>query len=154
MDAVKKLLAACMCLVLCACREPMGPHVVEGTAAAIAEDVVTDQKDEVAAYLLTYHHLPSCYMTKTEARKQGWSGGALHVTVKGRCIGGDVYGNYEEVLPVISGKYYECDIDTLSKRSRGSERIIYDDDEKDIDIYYTSDHYGSFTLLYGDGKYD
>ena len=154
MDGIKKLLAVCMCFTLCACRQSMGTHVVEGTAAAISEDLVSDQKEDVAEYLLTYQHLPSCYMTKTEARKQGWSGGALNQTVAGKAIGGDVYGNYEEVLPKIKGKYYECDIDTLTKKSRGAKRIIYDDDIKDIDIYYTEDHYTTFTLLYGDGEYE
>ena len=154
MDAVKRLLAVCLCLTLCACSKSAGTSTAAGTSAAISEDTVTDQKEEVAEYLLAYQHLPSCYMTKEEARKQGWSGGALHKVVQGKCIGGDKFGNYEETLPKISGTYYECDIDTLTKSSRGSERIIYDDDRKDIDIYYTNDHYETFTLLYGDGKYE
>jgi guanyl-specific ribonuclease Sa len=153
MDGLKKLLAVCMCFTLCACTKPTASNAT-GTAAAISEDVITDQKEEVAEYLLTYQHLPSCYMTKKEARKQGWSGGALNQTISSRCIGGDVYSNYEETLPVIKGKYYECDIDTLTKKTRGAERIIYDDDKKDIDIYYTGDHYETFTLLYGDGNYE
>lgn len=153
MDALKKLLACFLCLNLCACTRSSTAETRK-SSPAIAEDIVTDQKNEVALYLEMYQHLPSCYMTKKEARKKGWSGGALHETVEGRCIGGDVYGNYEEVLPKISGTYYECDINTLTKTSRGAERIIYDDDAKDIDVYYTNDHYGSFTLLYGDGNYE
>jgi hypothetical protein len=154
MDGIKKFFAVCLCLVLCACRSPMGPHVVEGTAAPISEDLVTDEKDLVVEYLVTYQHLPSCYMTKTEARKKGWEGGALNRTVEGKCIGGDVYGNYEGTLPKIKGKYYECDIDTLNSSSRGAKRIIYDDDKEDIDIYYTEDHYTTFTLVAGDGNYE
>jgi ribonuclease T1 len=155
MDVIKKLVAVCLCFSLLGCaKKASSASGTASTSAPIAEDTVTDQKDEVALYLLTYHHLPSCYMTKTEARKKGWEGGALNQTIAGKCIGGDYYGNYEEVLPKISGEYHECDINTLTKGSRGAERIIYDDDEKDIDIYYTNDHYETFTLLYGDGKYE
>ena len=42
----------------------------------------------------------------------------------------------------------ECDIDTLGKRSRGAKRIIYSNDGY---IYYTDDHYESFTELYRGG---
>lgn len=153
MDAIKRLLALCLCISLSACSKQVNP-TSQTTSAAIAEDVITDSKDEVALYLYSYQHLPSCYMTKKEARKQGWSGGALNQTIPNRCIGGDAYGNYEENLPLIPGKYFECDINTLHQSSRGAERIIYNDDVKDIDVYYTNDHYETFTLLYGDGKYE
>ena len=54
----------------------------------------------------------------------------------------------KKVLPVVSGRtYHECDIDTLNAKSRGAKRIIYSDDRQ---IYYTDNHYKSFTLLYGD----
>ena len=115
--------------------------------AAIDEEGIYDTKDEVALYLWTYHHLPSNYMTKKEARKYGWEGGALNRVVKGKCIGGDVYGNYEGILPKIKGKYYECDIDTINKKSRGGKRIVYDEN---FNIYYTGDHYETFEQLYGD----
>ena len=78
----------------------------------------------------------------------GWSGGSLEPYAPGKCIGGDYFGNYEKVLPVVSGRtYHECDIDTLNAKSRGAKRIIYSDDGQ---IYYTDNHYKSFTLLYGD----
>ena len=64
---------------------------------------------------------------------------------KGKCIGGDHFGNYEGILP--SGNYHECDIDTLGRKSRGAKRIIYSDDGR---IYYTEDHYETFELLYGE----
>ncbi|MBQ6866862.1 MAG: ribonuclease, partial [Clostridia bacterium] len=44
-------------------------------------------------------------------------------------------------------KYYECDIGTVGKRSRGARRIIFSNDGL---VYYTDDHYESFTLLYGE----
>lgn len=117
----------------------------------VDEDWTGDDKDGVALYLETYDHLPSNYMTKKEARSQGWEGGALHLVIPGRCIGGDRFGNYEGLLPE-DGDYRECDIDTLKSNSRGVKRLIYTDEPDDLDIWYTSDHYESFTLIYGDGE--
>ena len=119
------------------------------------EDGTYDTKDEVCAYLVQYHELPSNYMTKKEARELGWEGGALNRVVPGRCIGGDRFGNYEEVLPTERGReYHECDIDTLDSSSRGPKRIVYsgDDDNGEWNIYYTDDHYETFTLLWGDDE--
>jgi len=118
------------------------------SAAAIAEDTACDSRDEVALYLETYWHLPPNYMTKKEARAQGWEGGALSQVIPGRCIGGDVFSNLEGTLPEEKGRtYYECDIDTLGKQKRGARRIIWSSDHL---IYYTDDHYDTFTLLYGE----
>lgn len=113
----------------------------------IDENGIYDQKDDVALYLITYEHLPSNYMTKDEARKYGWEGGALSQVIEDKCIGGDVFGNYEGILPE-EDTYYECDIDTLGKTSRGAERIVWSDD---FDVYYTEDHYETFELLYEGG---
>ena len=66
----------------------------------------------------------------------------------GAAIGGDRFGNYEGLLPKKKGRtYYECDIGTVGKRSRGAKRIIFSNDGL---VYYTDDHYESFTLLYGE----
>ena len=63
-----------------------------------------------------------------------------------KCIGGDYFGNYEGKLPKKSGrKYYECDIDTKGASSRGAKRIIFSNDGL---IFYTDDHYETFTQLY------
>ncbi len=100
-------------------------------------------KEDVALYIHVYHKLPENFMTKSEARKLGWTGGSLEPYAEGMCIGGDYFGNYEEILP--EGSYRECDIDTLGRSSRGAKRIIYSDEWT---IYYTGDHYESFELLY------
>lgn len=118
----------------------------------VSEDGEYDTRDEVCAYLVQYHELPSNYMTKKEARKRGWEGGALNRLIDGMCIGGDYYGNYEGALPEVRGRdYHECDIDTLGSSSRGAKRIVYsgDDQNGDWNIYYTDDHYETFTLLWG-----
>ncbi len=102
--------------------------------------------EDVALYLETYEHLPGNFITKKEARALGWEGGSLEPYAPGKCIGGDRFGNYEKLLPEAEGRSYrECDIDTLGADSRGAKRIVYSDDGL---IYYTEDHYASFTLLY------
>lgn len=118
------------------------------TAEMLDEDGTYDTKEDVALYLYQYGKLPSNFMTKNKARKKGWSSGPLHLKVKGKCIGGDKYSNFEGLLPEKDGRvYYECDINTLHSKSRGPERIVYSNDGL---IYYTPDHYESFELLYGE----
>lgn len=114
----------------------------------IDEDGWYYDRDNVALYIHTYGHLPGNYITKKDAEALGWSGGSVDRYAKGKAIGGDYFGNYEGLLPKKNGrKYYECDIDTDGKSSRGAKRIIYSNDGL---IYYTDDHYESFTLLYGE----
>lgn len=104
-------------------------------------------KENVALYIYTYGELPSNFITKDEARKLGWEGGNVEGYAPGCAIGGDKFGNYEELLPKAKGRvYYECDIDTDGYHSRGSRRIVFSNDGL---IYYTHDHYESFELLYG-----
>lgn len=120
-------------------------EVPDGTKLSVEEDGVYTSKDEVSLYLQTYGHLPSNFITKSEAKKLGWEGGSLEKYAPGKCIGGDVYGNYEGLLPE-EDEYHECDIDTLGADSRGSKRLVY----SDTAIYYTDDHYESFTLLFSE----
>lgn len=114
---------------------------------AIDEDGTYDSRDEVALYLWTYGHLPDNYITKSEARDLGWTGGSVETAVPGCAIGGDRFGNREGLLPQ-AYDYRECDIDTLGKDSRGAKRLVYTEDC--AYIYYTEDHYESFALLYGE----
>ena len=138
---MKRVIITLFCFLLftgCSTGTPSSTDVID-------ENGIYDQKDDVALYLITYEHLP--YMTKDEARKLGWEGGALSQVIEDKCIGGDVFGNYEGILPE-EDTYYECDIDTLGKTSRGAERIVWSDD---FDVYYTEDHYETFELLYEGG---
>ena len=111
------------------------------------EEGTYSSQEDVAAYLVTYHHLPDNYITKKQAEKLGWHGGSLEPYAPGKCIGGSRFGNYEGRLPE-GETYYECDIDTLGAKKRGTERLVYCEDFEHI--YYTSDHYESFTLIYGE----
>ena len=140
---MKRVIITLFCFLLftgCSTGTPSSTDVID-------ENGIYDQKDDVALYLITYEHLPSNYMTKDEARKYGWEGGALSQVIEDKCIGGDVFGNYEGILPE-EDTYYECDIDTLGKTSRGAKRIVWSDD---FDVYYTEDHYETFELLYEGG---
>lgn len=116
--------------------------------ASIDENGSYTTKDDVALYIYTYGKLPKNFMTKKEAEALGWKSGSLEPYAAGMCIGGDSFGNYEGLLPKKSGRQYtECDIDTLGASSRGAKRIVFSNDGL---IYYTDDHYESFTLLYGE----
>ena len=114
---------------------------------AIDEDGWYYSKDDVALYIYTYGKLPENFITKSEAQDLGWTGGGVGSYKEGAAIGGDKFGNREGLLPKKSGRqYYECDIDTKGKGSRGAKRIVFSNDGL---IYYTDDHYESFELLYG-----
>lgn len=116
--------------------------------AAIEENGQYTTREDVALYIHTYNKLPSNFITKKAAQAKGWQGGSLEKFAPGCSIGGDRFGNYEGVLPKVSGRTYtECDIDTMGAKSRGAKRIVFSNDGL---IYYTEDHYETFTLLYGE----
>ena len=100
----------------------------------------------VAAYINQFAKLPHNYITKGEAQKLGWqTKGTLDKVAPGKSIGGDKFGNYEGILPKKNGRTYrECDIDYV-KGNRNAKRIVYSNDGL---IYYTGDHYKTFTKLY------
>lgn len=149
------LIACILVLVLTACGSMPSADLEKASSAAektlsndLKEDGTYDSKEDVALYLHLYGCLPSNYITKQEAQKLGWQGGSLELYAPGKCIGGSHFGNYEGLLPEKKGRsYQECDIDTLGASSRGAKRIVYSSDGL---IYYTEDHYASFTLLYGE----
>ena len=135
--------------------QPVEREDVSKTTAAKTTKVKTidkngsyTSKEDVALYIHTYGELPSNFITKKEAERLGWDGGLLEPYAPGKSIGGSYFGNYEGKLPKKKGRtYYECDIDTKGRRSRGPKRIVYSTDGL---IYYTPDHYETFELLYGE----
>lgn len=103
--------------------------------------------EDVAEYIHTFGTLPNNFITKSEAKELGWDNkkGNLWDVAEGKSIGGDRFGNYEGLLPEKKGrKYTECDVN-YSGGYRGSERVIFSNDGL---IYYTDDHYQTFTQLY------
>ncbi len=128
--------------------QPSQAPPTDTTEKPIDENGKYYSKDDVALYIHTYSKLPSNFITKKEAESLGWEGGSVEKYAKGCAIGGDTFGNYEGLLPRKNGRVYkECDIDTLGASSRGAKRIVFSNDGL---IYYTDDHYESFTLLYGE----
>ena len=133
-------------LLLIACG-PVAPGN-EGEALALSETGYYTSKEEVALYIHTYDKLPGNFITKKEAMKLGWQSSKANLweVSDKMSIGGDRFGNREQRLPEEKGRqYFEADID-YDGGYRGSKRVVY---SKDGLIYYTDDHYDSFTLLYG-----
>ena len=128
--------------------EPAPEEAAPEEVPAIDEDGSYTTKEDVALYIHTYGHLPNNFITKKEAEALGWSGGGLDDYAYGCSIGGNRFGNYEGLLPEANGRTYtECDIDTMHASKRGAKRIVFSNDGL---IFYTDDHYESFTLLYGE----
>ena len=124
-------------------------YEVEEEGIQVDEDGTYTSKEEVAAYIYEFGHLPDNFITKKEAKALGWESkeGNLAEVAPGMSIGGDHFGNYEGLLPEEDGRdYYECDINS-DGGYRGAERIVFSNDGL---IYYTEDHYESFELLYGE----
>lgn len=120
-----------------------------GTEAGngIREDGSYTSRDEVALYLHTYGKLPKNFISKKEAEEQGFrfGEGDFGEAFPGMSVGGSRFGNYDGKLPEKSGRrYYECDIDYTGGR-RNAKRLVYSNDGL---IFYTEDHYKTFTQLY------
>ncbi len=126
-------------------KHDISTEALEYAESIVVQDGVYTTPAMVAAYLHTFNKLPSNFITKKEAQQLGWNNkeGNLHEVAPGKSIGGDHFGNYEELLPK-QKKYKECDVNYESGR-RNAERIIF---STDGDIYYTDDHYENFKKLY------
>ena len=114
---------------------------------AVEESGLYTTKDSVAAYLCKFDKLPSNYITQNEGKAlyESKTGNTFSKwnfnpwTTLGVMIGGDSFGNKEGLLP--KGSYHEADVD-YSAKNRGTKRLVY---EGDCVIYYTAEHYMSFS---------
>ncbi len=104
--------------------------------------------EEVAVYLTLYNKLPQNFIRKNAAENLGWNNreGNLDEVAPGCSIGGDRFGNFEGQLPDKNNrKWTECDIDYDPDYGyRGAKRIVFSNDGL---IYYTDNHYESFSLV-------
>ena len=110
----------------------------------VEEDGWYSTMEEVAVYLTLYEKLPGNFISKYDAENLGWDNrkGNLDKVAPGCSIGGNRFGNYEGLLPEAKGrKYTECDIN-YDGGYRNGERIVFSNDGL---IFYTSDHYQTFT---------
>lgn len=123
------------------------PVTTKESMAQVVEEGSYTRPKEVALYIHTYGRLPANYIDKDSAIALGWDNkkGNLWDVTDQMSIGGDYFGNREGLLPKASGrKWFECDVN-YKGGYRGAERLVYSNDGL---IYYTKDHYESFTLLY------
>ena len=156
--SLKIFLAGALTAFFAACSSPTvssddddSPSGVQSKSIyeAVEESGQYTTKDSVAAYLCKFDKLPDNYITQKEgvALYESETGNTFDKwnfnpwTTFGVMIGGDSFGNKEGLLP--KGSYHEADVD-YSAKNRGTKRLVY---QSDCVIYYTSDHYKSFTKL-------
>ena len=131
--------------------EPAPSEQEEAPSLPVAGEYYYDVTN-VVLYLELYGELPGNFITKAEARELGWNGGSVEDYKAGGAIGGDYFGNYEELLPKADGRtYHECDIDTNGASGRGAKRVVFSSDGL---YFYTSDHYASFTQVFVTEDYE
>ena len=128
--------------------EDPSPNSNVATAQSPASSQYTS-RDEVAKFICENGYLPPNYVSKSEGKRlyeaktgntfRKWNFNPL--TTLGVMIGGDYFQNREGRLP--PGDYREADVDYFAE-NRGTKRLVY---TSGCNIYYTSDHYGSFTKL-------
>nr|MBR4280230.1 ribonuclease [Clostridia bacterium] len=105
----------------------------------------------IADYIFEHGKLPDNFITKKEAQKLGWDSSRNYVgdVAPGKSIGGDRFGNYEGRLPSKKGRtWYEADCYYQGKK-RNAHRILYSSDGL---VYYTDDHYETFTQMFPSKK--
>lgn len=122
------------------------PHFQQrpSTSAVATDEISVRTADrQVASYLQQHRRLPDFYLTKAQARREGWtpSKGNLCQVLPGRAIGGDRFANREGKLPAdAERRWYEADVNYHCGR-RSTDRLLYSNDGL---IYLTTDHYRSF----------
>lgn len=115
------------------------------TPAADSIEQLTQQQ-RVVSYVQQHQRLPDYYITKKQAREQGWDAGDgnLCKVLPGKAIGGDRFSNREAQLPTANNRVWrEADINYQCGR-RGADRLLYSSDGL---IYVTRDHYKNFTRM-------
>ena len=107
------------------------------------------KKEDVALYIMQHHELPPNYITKegfTYLQEHGLKYG-------GYIIGGDSYFETWKIKDdgiSSNTKLKECDIvdDQYGiPNHRGALRLVYTCNTKNVRVFFTSDHYNSFTEL-------
>ena len=122
---------------------------VSGGSATIPENPgrALTEPQEIADYIFLYGKLPPNFITKKQAQNLGWDSSWNYVSdvAPGKSIGGDRFGNYEGRLPDKKGRtWYEADC-YYTKGKRNAHRILFSNDGL---VYYTDDHYESFTQMF------
>lgn len=168
----KFFLCACLAVSFIACSTPTtgtttdsedGGSAFSSTGnlekiySAVTSSGTYTSRDSVAAYLCKFEQLPHNYISKDEGQKlyESSTGNTFSKwnfnpwKTLSVMIGGDSFDNfvsdsayYHSSLP--EGNYHEADVDYGDVQSRGTKRLVY---QGNCIIYYTADHYETFTQL-------
>jgi hypothetical protein len=101
------------------------------------------RQQTVVSYLHQHQRLPEYYITKKQAREQGWESrdSNLCSVLPGKAIGGDRFFNREGQLPNADYRVWrEADINYQCGQ-RGADRLLYSNDGL---IFVSRDHYKNF----------
>lgn len=124
-----------------------GDRAITNVSTPAAESIEQlTQQQRVVSYVQQHQRLPDYYITKKQAREQGWDAGDgnLCKVLPGKAIGGDRFSNREAQLPTANNRVWrEADINYQCGR-RGADRLLYSSDGL---IYVTRDHYKNFTRM-------
>ncbi len=127
---------------------PVSPEEQEAPTPSPVPEGPIIEPQAIADWLFAHDMtLPDNFITKREAQALGWDSSRTYVSdvAPGKSIGGDRFGNYEGLLPSERGRqYYECDCYYTGGR-RNAYRVIFSNDGL---VFYTEDHYQSFTQLF------
>ncbi len=109
----------------------------------LASQIDETELAEILNSLNTSGHrdLPPKFIAKKQAKDAGWKPGKDIWSVRelrGKSIGGDVFGNFEKKLP--KGKWREADLNYKGGK-RGAKRIVFSKEGKRM---LTVDHYSTF----------
>ena len=120
----------------------------EAHNAKVYQDLKMDLKthqsaNHVIEHLQQYGKLPDEYVTKRIAEtKYGWKPGTA---LKKGQIGGDIYRNEQQLLPISDGRvWFEADVginNQISRNKQPGTRLLYSNDGL---LFITTDHYKSF----------
>lgn len=123
-----------------------GEEAADPGVTPIPEGPIIDPQS-IADYLFANGCLPENFITKKQAQALGWDSTWNYVSdvAPGMSIGGDYFGNYEGILPTGRGiQYHEADC-WYKGGKRNAYRIIFSSDGR---VWYTADHYNTFTELF------
>ena len=126
--------------------EALNSLVVQPVSPEKAAGLIIEPQ-AIADYIFRHGKLPENFITKKEAQALGWDSSRNYVSdvAPGKSIGGDRFGNYENRLPSRKGRtWYEADC-YYTRGKRNACRILYSSDGL---VYYTDDHYETFTQLF------
>lgn len=124
-------------------RHPDGRCVYVPMRTKLVGTATNQGKNGADFYLYHYNKLPDYYINKENAALAGWINtyGNLHTILPNKMIGGEIYKNKNQKLPMNAERnWYEADIN-YSSGFRNGERILYSNDGL---LFITLDHYHTF----------